>query len=80
MGVVPQSGQAAGVGSQRYERFASASEGFLSVALMLVCAFYLAAAEHFCAVAAVRIVAAGGVAVRYRVSVAGPPEWVVRLD
>ena len=76
----PQSGHicsrcAAGVGPQRYEH-CETSEAFLSVSIMLVCAFDLAAAGHVRAPAAVRDFAAGGFAFRYRVPVASPPEWV----
>ena len=80
--ISPQSGHtlarcAAGVASQRYEH---ASEVFLSVAIMLVCAFHLAAAGHLRALAAGRVFVPGGLAVGYHVSVAGPPEWVGLLN
>ena len=75
----PQSGQicsrcdAAGEAPQRYER-CETSEEFLSVSLMLLHAFGLAAAGHFRAPAAVRDYTAGGFAFRYRDPVASPPE------
>ena len=72
-GVVPQRCDAAGVVPQRYER-CETSEEFLSVSLMLLHAFGLAAAGHFRAPAAVRDFAAVGFAFRYRDPVASPPE------
>ena len=72
-GVVPQRCDAAGVVPQRYER-CETSEEFLSVSVMLLHAFGLAAAGHFRAPAAVRDIAAVGFAFRYRDLVASPPE------